>query len=243
MEFITNLYESDYFLIGLFSLIAVLAFIFIVLAIVSGKKNKEGTEEVKPEPANTDAFQEVPVAPVEATVTPEPAPEVVTPPAEPITQSAPLNVEPVAEPIVEPILENNAFEPIQIGEITPEEVVEVEKIPPNLFGPIEVEDFDPEATLAEIKAEPILPKEEITTPEGPFEPVIDIPTPKVDPSTEQFSSVFIEPTIEPEIPELPKEIELPKIATPQEEKSEDKKDNDITPDNVFSIEPETYKID
>jgi len=241
MDFITRLYESDYFIISLFSVIAILVFTFIIIAI-AGKKNKEKVDEFNDNlndtssiPTDNVAFAdttpeaaplEVPVAPIEET----PVADISVADSEPIYESPDKTMD-----FSDTNLSLNEEEPeLELTAVENEEpIIESAETPVEESEPDFKNVFEHPPTEA-----PINPFESIPpVQEEPSEPVFENTFPEPEPATveenynpalentakinlgEQFSSVFVDnqteeemPTFQPEPQPTIDDIELPKMA-------------------------------
>lgn len=165
MDFLNKLYESNYFGIGLFSVISFLVVTFLVVLFFGKKDEKkrklEETNSLKIE-NNNQAFKEVSEAvPVEV-----PAPVV---PTEEIKPVAPINIEPVVPPVV----------PVNPTPVMPINPLNYENEPLKPVAPIQYEEennFVENLTVEEPKVELVSPEKEVEIPTTPIEPIRIEPT-------------------------------------------------------------------
>ena len=222
MDFLNKLYESNYFGIGLFAVIAFLVVTFLIVLFFGKKDEKkrklEATQAVKTE----NTFKETStVSPVEIPANPEPVepinleansivePVVMTPneplvkPVEPVTPimpTPPINQEPI-NPIKE---EDNHFvdnlsieEPVRPVIDTPKVEPIITPVAPIIKDEPVVE--PPIKVVAPTKIE--IPKETIT----PVEPIIKEEEPKLEINEEPVINTYYKPV------EKSKEVEEVKV--------------------------------
>lgn len=182
MDFLNKLYESNYFGIGLFAVIAFLVVTFLIVLFFGKKDAKKRKLEETQSIGSSDAFKETSTpTPVEIPINPEPV--------SPINLEAmPINEvgKPVAEqenltPVVEPVMPINS-------DVT---LTKLEPVPP--VEPVKVEEdnneFVDNLTFEEPIIKPIIPEErkdetkilEPTRIEVPTEPVKPIVVEPVSP--------------------------------------------------------------
>jgi len=176
MDFITRLYESDYFIICLFSVIAILVFTFIIIA-VAGKKNKEKVDEFN---TNLNDTSQIPTDNVAFADT--------TPPATPLE----VPVEPIV--VAEPITDVSVADSPPIYE-SPDKTMDFSDVN------ISLTDENPEPTLTSLEnEEPVNTEIEQETPkieeggfnfDSVFEPVT--PQAPMNPFENVVQSVGVEP--------------------------------------------------
>lgn len=238
MEFLYKLYSNEYFGVILFTIIGILAFLFILILILGKIDEKKSKQAIK---ESEDAFKDV------------------TPEA--VALEAPVNV---AQPVVELEPTIDEEQPI-MEEAIEESPVEIIEEPEEVIEPITMSESDPFANsyldLSEIERslnntiEEPQPKEEITfmTPDlEEKEAVTNITASepaKVTPMPDQFSSVYVNhsvdvPTVHPEeendAPDM--EFELPKKVTETTSEAEPKQE-EVPGLMIFpDIESETYEI-
>ena len=219
MEFLTKLYESEYFAIILFGAITVLALLFIVIAIMGRKKGKKEEATAFQDTSAPATPAELPVATEAEAIVPTQEGEIpVTVVPEQTTQEnvpTPEATGPAPETLFEPV--TNIIDDFKPGEaVNSETPVVPDMTPPEAAIPIAPIDIAPVIEVA-----PVIPVSEVSpivseptiipTPE--VAPVIDLgPAPEIAPVIEnsvapsnQFSSVHIDNATN---------IELPKAAQP-----------------------------
>lgn len=240
MDFINKIYNSDYFVIGLFILIGILAAIFIIL-VFSGRKKKDTTEqsvnnaETNDLTKNLETINNVTNDGMVNNV-PQPQPTVTEPvqsmvmtndiaqPAVSNTVAEPTNIDmmsfgqeaPIETPVQEP-------ERIEVSPINPEPVVEENKndnlFNTSIFHGMPSEIMEMSAANMENETPSVEEnKNDITA--NLFQPVPDLDTVPVDipvatsESTVETTNIdFNLPTIEPIVqPEVPS-VDIPAMAT------------------------------
>lgn len=195
MDFLNKLYESNYFGIGLFAVIAFLVVTFLIVLFFGKKDEKKRKLEATQKIAADNTFKETTEStPVEIPANPEPV--------EPINLEADHTIEPIVMPTNDPI-----SAPINEPLVKP-----VEPVTPIMpTPPINQEPINP------VKEEDNYFVDNLSV-EEPVKPVID--TPKVEPIiTPVVPTIKEEPVVEPPIKVVePTKIEIPKeVTTPVEE--------------------------
>ncbi len=221
MDFLNKLYESNYFGIGLFAVIAFLVVTFLIVLFFGKKDEKKRKLEATQKLAADNTFKETTEpTPVEIPANPEPVepinleansivePVVMTPneplvkPVEPVTPimpTPPINQEPI-NPIKE---EDNFVDNLSIEEpVRP--VIDTPKVEP-IITPVAPIIKDEPVVEPPIKViEPIkieIPKETIT----PVEPIIKEEEPKLEINEEPVINTYYKPV------EKSKEVEEVKV--------------------------------
>lgn len=221
MDFLNKLYESNYFGIGLFAVIAFLVVTFLIVLFFGKKDEKKRKLEATQKLAADNTFKETTEStPVEIPANPEPVepinleansivePVVMTPneplvkPVEPVTPimpTPPINQEPI-NPIKE---EDNFVDNLSIEEpVRP--VIDTPKVEP-IITPVAPIIKDEPVVEPPIKVvEPIkieIPKETIT----PVEPIIKEEEPKLEINEEPVINTYYKPV------EKSKEVEEVKV--------------------------------
>lgn len=221
MNWIYDLYSNEFFGVILFTVIGVLAVLFILILIL-GKmdeqkrkkaeaKEEDAMKDVTPEavkvevPISTEKVEEEPVVPVEEVKEPEPMEEEMVVSVEvPEEEIAPVTFEP------EPEEENYSTSFLGLEEI--EKSLNVETVTPVV-------------------------EEEVVS-----EPEVE-EAPKTQVLQDQFSSVYVTPSaskpeVKKSVPDMDFELPKPKAATPKKEES-------TVPGLTFfsDVEAETYDIE
>lgn len=197
MDFLNKLYESNYFGIGLFAVIAFLVVTFLIVLFFGKKDEKKRKLEATQKLAADNTFKETTEStPVEIPANPEPV--------EPINLEANSIVEPVVmtpnEPLVKPV------EPVT--PIMPTPPINQEPI-----NPIKEEDNFVDNLSIEEPVRPVIdtPKvEPIITPVAPIikdEPVVEPPIKVVEPTKIEIPKETITP-VEPIIKEEEPKLEI-----------------------------------
>ena len=197
MDFLNKLYESNYFGIGLFAVIAFLVVTFLIVLFFGKKDEKKRKLEATQKLAADNTFKETTEStPVEIPANPEPV--------EPINLEANSIVEPVVmtpnEPLVKPV------EPVT--PIMPTPPINQEPI-----NPIKEEDNFVDNLSIEEPVRPVIdtPKvEPIITPVAPIikdEPVVEPPVKVVEPTKIEIPKETITP-VEPIIKEEEPKLEI-----------------------------------
>lgn len=197
MDFLNKLYESNYFGIGLFAVIAFLVVTFLIVLFFGKKDEKKRKLEATQKLAADNTFKETTEpTPVEIPANPEPV--------EPINLEANSIVEPVVmtpnEPLVKPV------EPVT--PIMPTPPINQEPI-----NPIKEEDNFVDNLSIEEPVRPVIdtPKvEPIITPVAPIikdEPVVEPPVKVVEPTKIEIPKETITP-VEPIIKEEEPKLEI-----------------------------------
>ena len=197
MDFLNKLYESNYFGIGLFAVIAFLVVTFLIVLFFGKKDEKKRKLEATQKLAADNTFKETTEpTPVEIPANPEPV--------EPINLEANSIVEPVVmtpnEPLVKPV------EPVT--PIMPTPPINQEPI-----NPIKEEDNFVDNLSIEEPVRPVIdtPKvEPIITPVAPIikdEPVVEPPIKVVEPTKIEIPKETITP-VEPIIKEEEPKLEI-----------------------------------
>ena len=197
MDFLNKLYESNYFGIGLFAVIAFLVVTFLIVLFFGKKDEKKRKLEATQKIAADNTFKETTEStPVEIPANPEPV--------EPINLEANSIVEPVVmtpnEPLVKPV------EPVT--PIMPTPPINQEPI-----NPIKEEDNFVDNLSIEEPVRPVIdtPKvEPIITPVAPIikdEPVVEPPVKVVEPTKIEIPKETITP-VEPIIKEEEPKLEI-----------------------------------
>ena len=197
MDFLNKLYESNYFGIGLFAVIAFLVVTFLIVLFFGKKDEKKRKLEATQKLAADNTFKETTEStPVEIPANPEPV--------EPINLEANSIVEPVVmtpnEPLVKPV------EPVT--PIMPTPPINQEPI-----NPIKEEDNFEDNLSIEEPVRPVIdtPKvEPIITPVAPIikdEPVVEPPIKVVEPTKIEIPKETITP-VEPIIKEEEPKLEI-----------------------------------
>lgn len=240
MEFLYKLYETQYFGIGLFIVITILTFLFLVILFFGKKDEKvrklEETKKLQLE--QEPAFKEVNDngASLDIPVIEQPLNE-VSEQVEPIA--------PIEEPVVAPIEEESANEfKMEVNESLQniEPTVEVEEPTPAVEPILEPNNevnlddlFQTNGVIEEHVLEPVVEAQE----ENHIEEVQPVVNEEVTQVEEPVTST--EPSFKP-FPdfELPKKMEMPKLN--EEEKAEEQTIEPVS--NLENIIPnETYNID
>lgn len=197
MDFLNKLYESNYFGIGLFAVIAFLVVTFLIVLFFGKKDEKKRKLEATQKLAADNTFKETTEStPIEIPANPEPV--------EPINLEANSIVEPVVmtpnEPLVKPV------EPVT--PIMPTPPINQEPI-----NPIKEEDNFVDNLSIEEPVRPVIdtPKvEPIITPVAPIikdEPVVEPPIKVVEPTKIEIPKETITP-VEPIIKEEEPKLEI-----------------------------------
>ena len=197
MDFLNKLYESNYFGIGLFAVIAFLVVTFLIVLFFGKKDEKKRKLEATQKLAADNTFKETTEStPIEIPANPEPV--------EPINLEANSIVEPVVmtpnEPLVKPV------EPVT--PIMPTPPINQEPI-----NPIKEEDNFVDNLSIEEPVRPVIdtPKvEPIITPVAPIikdEPVVEPPVKVVEPTKIEIPKETITP-VEPIIKEEEPKLEI-----------------------------------
>lgn len=221
MDFLNKLYESNYFGIGLFAVIAFLVVTFLIVLFFGKKDEKKRKLEATQKLAADNTFKETTEpTPVEIPANPEPVepinleansivePVVMTPneslvkPVEPVTPimpTPPINQEPI-NPIKE---EDNFVDNLSIEEpVRP--VIDTPKVEPIItpVAPIIKDEPVVEPPIKVVEPTKIeIPKETIT----PVEPIIKEEEPKLEINEEPVINTYYKPV------EKSKEVEEVKV--------------------------------
>ena len=220
MEFLSKLYESNFFGIGLFAVISVLVVTFLIVLFFGKKdekKRKMEEENVSTTDTNTgvDAFKEMtPIAPLDISASTN----------VPLTPVAPINNNVSIDTPVPPVAPINPIEPMSFGDIAP--IEPKVNVNPAASAPA----IDPVVPIINepTPSEPIIPNVPNPNLNGPIGPIN--PTPIIN-ETQAPSPIInepINPIPEPPIPEVkpvepinfnnptPKVMEPIKINIPEE---------------------------
>ena len=221
MDFLNKLYESNYFGIGLFAVIAFLVVTFLIVLFFGKKDEKKRKLEATQKLAADNTFKETTEpTPVEIPANPEPVepinleansivePVVMTPneplvkPVEPVTPimpTPPINQEPI-NPIKE---EDNFVDNLSIEEpVRP--VIDTPKVEPIITPVVPIIKDEPvvEPPIKVVEPTKIeIPKETIT----PVEPIIKEEEPKLEINEEPVINTYYKPV------EKSKEVEEVKV--------------------------------
>lgn len=221
MDFLNKLYESNYFGIGLFAVIAFLVVTFLIVLFFGKKDEKKRKLEATQKLAADNTFKETTEStPIEIPANPEPVepinleansivePVVMTPneplvkPVEPVTPimpTPPINQEPI-NPIKE---EDNFVDNLSIEEpVRP--VIDIPKVEPIItpVAPIIKDEPVVEPPIKVVEPTKIeIPKETIT----PVEPIIKEEEPKLEINEEPVINTYYKPV------EKSKEVEEVKV--------------------------------
>lgn len=212
MEFLYRLYGNEYFGIGLFIVITILAFSFLVILFFGKKDEKERNKEIEnnvdaemapKEELQAEALETVDL-PVENNTILEPVSEAIL---EPVNESTTENMSIEIDPFVSSnmVLNSNLVEEIKIEnptEVVPETEEKIEE--ENIFGEMPIEEpFNIELNLPEESVEETQKEEETIDPFNITEPVISEFETPVIPEPVQ-NDIFAEPK-----EEAPKKVVMP----------------------------------
>ena len=224
MDFLNKLYESNYFGIGLFAVIAFLVVTFLIVLFFGKKDEKKRKLEATQKLAADNTFKETTEpTPVEIPANPEPVepinleansivePVVMTPneplvkPVEPVTPimpTPPINQEPI-NPIKE---EDNFVDNLSIEEpVRP--VIDTPKVEPIItpVAPIIKEEPVVEPPIKVVEPTKIEIPKEVTTPVEEITPIIKEEEPKLQINEEPVINTYYKPV------EKSKEVEEVKV--------------------------------
>lgn len=161
-EMLSKIYNSDYFVIGLFIVIVILAIIFLVLVFSGKKKKNNGKEEIKVNNNNTNNSLEQNLATIDSTIVESPNPTPVASPVEPVnpilgTESTQNSVEPQPVPEVSHSVESVSM-PIDMGVMSQPVENSVNDVPSEPDSAFNTSIFHsmPETIANTVKEEPVV---------------------------------------------------------------------------------------